>query len=321
MTSGSTWTARTAAPASSPRASRTATGASSTPTTWFLHPHKWLSTPFDCATLLYRAPRLARAAHTQNASCLDALHTDDDTQWNPSDYAHHLSRRARGLPLWFSLAVHGTRAYSEAIEKALTLARTTAALIRTAPYLELIREPELSAVTFRRIGWTAEDYPEWSARLLAGQTAVAATTGWEGETVARFAFLHPETALARQKRIRWEAAMKEARFQYAEAYRVRHFEAQEAAWRHTTRLAEYVSAVRTRVETMAPRPDQDRSRNMDRLGGSTRGASEPAEHTAPAARHPRTTRGRSQALSRALESLRPLTQHAPNTPPSVTERH
>ncbi|MFD8015396.1 pyridoxal-dependent decarboxylase [Streptomyces sp. NPDC058955] len=157
------------------------------PTTWFLHPHKWLSAPFYCAALLYRDPRPARAAHTQNASCLDALHTDDDTQWNPSDYAHHLSRRARGLRLWFSLAVHGTRAYSEAMEKA----RTTAALIRTAPYLELVHEPELSAVTFRRSGWTAEDYAEWSARLLAGQTAFAAPTGWEGETVARFTFLPP----------------------------------------------------------------------------------------------------------------------------------
>jgi glutamate/tyrosine decarboxylase-like PLP-dependent enzyme len=159
-----------------------------------IDPHKWLFAPFDCAALLYRDPRLAGAAHAQDASYLDALHTDD-AQWNPSDYAHHLSRRARGLPLWFSLAVHGTRAYSKAIEKALTLARDTATLIRHTPYLELIREPELSAVLFRRIGWTTEDYTEWSARLLAGQTAFVAPTGWEGETVARFAFLHPETTL------------------------------------------------------------------------------------------------------------------------------
>ncbi|MYS08832.1 aspartate aminotransferase family protein, partial [Streptomyces sp. SID6041] len=129
------------------------------------------------------------------ASYLDALHTDDDAQWNPSDYAHHLSRRARGLPLWFSLAVHGTDAYTTAIETALTLARDAAAIIRNAPHLELIREPELSAVLFRRIGWTPKDYTRWSARLLAGQTAFVAPTGWEGETVALFAFLHPETSL------------------------------------------------------------------------------------------------------------------------------
>ncbi|GHJ97445.1 hypothetical protein SNE510_69640 [Streptomyces sp. NE5-10] len=42
--------------------------------------------------------------------------------------------------------------------------------------------------------------------------------------------------------------MEETRVQYAQAYRVRHFEARDAAWRHAARLTEYVSAVRTRVE-------------------------------------------------------------------------
>ncbi|MFF5392217.1 hypothetical protein ACFY5H_28405 [Streptomyces sp. NPDC013012] len=62
-----------------------------------------------------------------------------------------------------------------------------------------------------------------------------------------------EIEAARQKHIRREAAMHEARVQYAEAYPVRHFEAQEAASRHAPpQLAEYVSAVRNRVETMPP---------------------------------------------------------------------
>ncbi|MFJ8691780.1 hypothetical protein [Streptomyces roseolilacinus] len=61
-----------------------------------------------------------------------------------------------------------------------------------------------------------------------------------------------EIEAARQKRIRGEAAMGEARIRYAETYRVRHFEAQEAARRHATRLTEYVSTVRTRVEAMPP---------------------------------------------------------------------
>ncbi|GGZ87616.1 hypothetical protein GCM10010344_64040 [Streptomyces bluensis] len=61
-----------------------------------------------------------------------------------------------------------------------------------------------------------------------------------------------EAEAARQKRIRWEAAMEQARIRYAEAYRVRHLEAQEEAWRHATQLTEYVRAVRTRVEAMPP---------------------------------------------------------------------
>jgi aromatic-L-amino-acid/L-tryptophan decarboxylase len=158
-------------------------------------PHKWLFAPFDCAALVYKHPKLAKAVHTQDASYLDVIHMDTPDEWNPTDYAYHLTRRARGLPLWFSLAVHGTDAYGEAIEAALTLARRSAELIRERPELELIREPELSAVLFRRRGWRAEDYRAWSDRLLAGQIAFVTPTGWEGETVARFAFLHPGTTL------------------------------------------------------------------------------------------------------------------------------
>jgi glutamate/tyrosine decarboxylase-like PLP-dependent enzyme len=159
-------------------------------------PHKWLFAPFDCAALVYKNPKLAKAVHTQDASYLDVIHMDTPDEWNPTDYAYHLTRRARGLPLWFSLAVHGTEAYAEAIEAALTLARESAELIRLNPELELIREPELSSVLFRRKGWSAEDYQAWSDRLLAGQIAFVTPTGWEGETVARFAFLHPGTTLA-----------------------------------------------------------------------------------------------------------------------------
>ncbi|MEU9829994.1 aminotransferase class I/II-fold pyridoxal phosphate-dependent enzyme [Streptosporangium sp. NPDC048047] len=157
-------------------------------------PHKWLFAPFDCAALLYREPRLARAVHTQDASYLDVLHVEGD-EWNPTDYAYHLTRRARGLPLWFSLAVNGTDAYTEAVERGLWLARETAALIGRTGHLELIREPELSAVLFRRVGWTGRDYYKWSERLLAGQVGFVTPTGWEGETIGRFAFLHPGTTM------------------------------------------------------------------------------------------------------------------------------
>jgi len=159
-------------------------------------PHKWLFAPFDCAALIYRKPWLAKGVHTQDASYLDVLHTGDDEEWNPTDYAYHLTRRARGLPLWFSLAVHGTDAYTEAVEAGLTLARETAELIRSEyPELELVLDPVLSAVVYRRLGWTAEDYYAWSQRLLAEQTGFVTPTGWEGEVVARFAFLHPGTTM------------------------------------------------------------------------------------------------------------------------------
>jgi aromatic-L-amino-acid/L-tryptophan decarboxylase len=159
-----------------------------------LDPHKWLFAPFDCAALLYRDPSLARSVHTQDASYLDVIH-DKPAEWNPTDYAYHLTRRARGMPLWFSLAVHGTAAYTEAIEAAIRLARETADEIRSRADLELIREPDLGVVLFRREGWNTADYMAWADQLLADQVAFIPPSAWEGETVGRFAFLHPHTTM------------------------------------------------------------------------------------------------------------------------------
>jgi aromatic-L-amino-acid decarboxylase len=157
-------------------------------------PHKWLFAPYDCAALLYREPALAQSVHSQDASYLDVIH-ESAGEWNPADYAYHLTRRARGLPLWFSLSVHGVRAYAEAIESAVQLATQAAAEITSRPYLELIRPPELSVVLFRRLGWTAADYSRWADDLLDDQVAFIPPSAWEGETVARFAFLHPNTSI------------------------------------------------------------------------------------------------------------------------------
>ena len=157
-------------------------------------PHKWLFAPFDCAALLYRDPALARSVHKQDASYLDVIH-DRPGEWNPTDYAYHLTRRARGLPLWFSLAVNGVDAYREAIEVAASLARETATLITAAPHLELIREPDLGVVLFRRVGWDPADYDKWAQALHADEIAFIPPSKWEGETVGRFAFLHPHTTM------------------------------------------------------------------------------------------------------------------------------
>ncbi|MGD9997986.1 MAG: aspartate aminotransferase family protein [Ilumatobacteraceae bacterium] len=162
---------------------------------FIVDPHKWLFAPFDCCALVYRDPFEARAAHTQHAEYLDVLHTDEHAEWNPSDFAHHLSRRARGLPFWFSLATHGTDAYRDAIETTLRVAREAADLVRAAEHLELIMEPELSVLLFRRTGWTRDDYRAWSDRMLADGTAFVVPTSWKGETVLRICIVNPQTTV------------------------------------------------------------------------------------------------------------------------------
>jgi glutamate/tyrosine decarboxylase-like PLP-dependent enzyme len=160
---------------------------------FIVDPHKWLFAPFDACALLYRDPGLARAAHRQEASYLDSLNATPE--WNASDYAHHLTRRGRGLPLWFSLATYGTDAYREAVERVLTVTREGADEIRRRGELELVMEPELSVLLFRRLGWSPEEYEAWWPQLLDRQIGFVQPTTWAGEKVARLCFVNPLTTV------------------------------------------------------------------------------------------------------------------------------
>ena len=156
-------------------------------------PHKWLFAPYDSCALVYRDPEIARSAHRQDASYLDALNAS--SEWNPSDFAHHLSRRPRGLPLWFSLATYGTDAYRDAVERVLSVTREAAEEIGRRTELELVLKPELSVVLFRRLGWGADDYEAWWRRALERQVGFVQPTTWEGEKVARLCFVNPRTTV------------------------------------------------------------------------------------------------------------------------------
>jgi glutamate/tyrosine decarboxylase-like PLP-dependent enzyme len=157
---------------------------------FIVDPHKWLFATYDCCALLYRQPELARAAHSQHAGYLDTI---DREVWNPWDYGVHLTRRARGLPFWFSLATHGTKRYAAAIEQTLATARAVAEGIRGIPQLRLLLEPTLSVVLFERPGWDDAAYLRWSRRLALEGRILCIPTQWKGRTVLRLAFVNPAT--------------------------------------------------------------------------------------------------------------------------------
>ena len=67
---------------------------------------------------------------------------------------------------------------------------------RLRPHLELIGEPELSIVLFRRPGWTDEAYAAWSRQASDDGVMLCVPTKWRGETALRLAFINPETDAA-----------------------------------------------------------------------------------------------------------------------------
>ena len=160
---------------------------------FIVDPHKWLYAPFDACALVYRDPEDGRKAHTQHGEYLDILTETGD--WNPSDYAYNLTRRPRGLPLWFSLATHGVAAYRDAVETNNRVARQITEVIRATEGLELVRDPELSVVVFVKQGWQLADYEAWSAKLLERGQAFVVPSSHNGKPNARFAIVNPQTTV------------------------------------------------------------------------------------------------------------------------------
>jgi L-2,4-diaminobutyrate decarboxylase len=162
-----------------------------------IDPHKWMFSPYDCGAVIYKKPDLAKKAHSQQGSYLDIFKDEGAHGFNPSDYQIQLTRRVRGLPLWFSLATHGTDCYKEAVERGIELAQIAGKMIDAHPDLELVRAPSLSCVLYRRKGWQPEDYTHWTYENHRKGFALVTPTKWKNgnafETVSRFCFINPDT--------------------------------------------------------------------------------------------------------------------------------
>ncbi|MCK0110144.1 aminotransferase class V-fold PLP-dependent enzyme [Flavobacteriaceae bacterium S0825] len=162
-----------------------------------IDPHKWMFSPYDCGAVIYRRPEFAKKAHSQQGSYLDIFKDEGAHGFNPTDYQIQLTRRVRGLPLWFSLATHGTDKYKEAVERGIELAQIAGKMIEDNPNVELVREPSLSCVLYRRKGWIPEDYTNWTYDNHDKGFALVTPTKWKNgdtfETVSRFCFINPDT--------------------------------------------------------------------------------------------------------------------------------
>jgi L-2,4-diaminobutyrate decarboxylase len=160
---------------------------------FIVDPHKWLFAPYDACALVYRNPEIARATHTQHGEYLETL--TESGLWNPADYSFGLTRRTRGLPLWFSLATHGVAKYREAIEYNIDVAHEIAEVIRSMDHVELVRDPELSVVVFERKGWDINQYNAWSDKLLRDEIGFVVPSSHKGKPNTRFAIVNPLTSV------------------------------------------------------------------------------------------------------------------------------
>jgi glutamate/tyrosine decarboxylase-like PLP-dependent enzyme len=157
--------------------------------------HKWLNVPHDCGFAFVREPARLTAVFTAAASYLPEEEVF-------SFRGPELSRRARGLAVWATLAAYGRSGYRAIVERSLDVAAHTARAVEAADDLELLAPAPLNIVCFR---YRPESVPEEALdelNLAIGRAVLSdgrvyvGTTRWAGMVAFRPAFVNWRTTTA-----------------------------------------------------------------------------------------------------------------------------
>ena len=114
-----------------------------------LDPHKWLYQPMECGALLVRE----RGALERAFGVLPDYLADAQTRGsevNFSDRGLQLTRSARSVKVWASLATFGVGAFRNVVDRNFDLTALAQQLIEDAGDLELVSAATLGIVCFRR---------------------------------------------------------------------------------------------------------------------------------------------------------------------------
>ncbi len=114
-----------------------------------LDPHKWLYQPVELGALLIRDGDALRRAFEITPDYLKDVEAVA-REVNFSDYGVQLTRTCRALKLWISLRYFGVPAFRATIDRCLDLVAEARTRIDAAEQLELVTEPSLGILTFRR---------------------------------------------------------------------------------------------------------------------------------------------------------------------------
>ena len=162
---------------------------------FIIDPHKWMFCTAGTCAVLYRRPRAGRARHTASTGRTSRCCTMPTRSTSGIRATTHTNstRRPSGLPFWFTLLVHGTDALTAAVRTSMTSTAYAVRQLESIAGIEVVMQPELTVVLFRKQGWDRARWQQWSKDLLDREIAFVAPTTWKGETVGRLVFLHPLT--------------------------------------------------------------------------------------------------------------------------------
>ena len=137
-----------------------------------LDPHKGLFLPYGTGSLLVRDTEKLRNAHTATADYMPPSQESAE-RLDFAELSPELSRSFRGLRVWLPLKLTGVEPFVDALDEKLDLADWLAERITEIKGLEVVAQPQLSTLAFRRVDpcLTGEQEDDSNERLLAAINA------------------------------------------------------------------------------------------------------------------------------------------------------
>src|SRR4051812_18499183 len=147
---------------------------------WATDAHKTLNVPYDSGIAVVAHPEALHRAVAQHAAYL----ASSDDVADPADRVLELSRRARGVPVYATLAQLGRHGVAELVQRLADAATTIAEGVRSLPGAEVLNEVVYTQVC-ASFG-NDERTRAVGAALLADGMALASPSAWRGRAVLRF---------------------------------------------------------------------------------------------------------------------------------------
>lgn len=161
--------------------------------------HKWLNVPFDCGFAFVRDGDLLSRAFAAGADYLPDM-TEDRPIFG--FLGPELSRRARSLAVWATLAAYGRSGYRAIVERCLDNAARLVGQIEESDDFELLAPVPLNVVCFRYCpeGVAESELDALNQRVgeavLTDGRVYVGTTRWAGHVAFRPAFVNWRTTAA-----------------------------------------------------------------------------------------------------------------------------
>ncbi|MGN7799102.1 pyridoxal phosphate-dependent decarboxylase family protein [Leifsonia sp. 22587] len=147
---------------------------------WATDAHKTLNVPYDCGIAAVADPEALHRAVAQHAAYL----ASSDDVADPADRVLELSRRARGVPVYATLAQLGRDGVAGLVQQLADSAQVIAEGIRGVPGAEVLNDVVYTQVC---AAFGADERTRAvGAALLAHGQALASPSVWHGRAVLRF---------------------------------------------------------------------------------------------------------------------------------------